>query len=100
MDINKIYLNVIRLNKVFLGLLGFKEGKKQESIPTYLSCFGNGVWEDEGKWFNSDTWKSEIQYQPFLATGYWNDEGLYRFKDKIKFEEESKMRLGKSYWNL
>lgn len=85
MEVNKIYLNTIRLNQVGLNLAGVRTSKKREPTPTYLSCFGNGVWEDEGRWFNTDTWKSEIQNQPFLPTGFWNNEGIYRFKDAFNF---------------
>lgn len=51
--------------------------------PTYLSCFGTGIWENEGYWFNSETWKYESTNPPFLSTGVWNYEGTYRYKDKI-----------------
>ena len=51
--------------------------------PSYLSCYGTGVWENEGYWFNSETWKYESTNPPFLSTGVWNYEGTYRYKDKI-----------------
>lgn len=53
--------------------------------PTYLSCFGTGIWEEEGYWFGRDTWKNEGTNPPFLPTGVWNNEGVYRFKDPFKF---------------
>ena len=59
------------------------DGKVEPS--TYLSCFGTGVWEEEGYWLGSDTWKNEGTNTPFLPTGIWNNEGVYRFKDKFNF---------------
>ena len=53
--------------------------------PTYLSCFATGIWEEEGYWFGSDTWKNEGTNPPFLPTGVWNNEGTYRFKDPFNF---------------
>lgn len=53
--------------------------------PAYLSCFGTGIWEEEGYWFGSDTWKNEGTNTPFLSTGAWNNEGVYRFKDPFNF---------------
>lgn len=96
MNVNKILLNTISLNHVGLNIIGVSSSKKREPTPTYLSCFGNGVWEDEGIWFNTDTWKSEIQYQPFLATGYWNNEGMFRFSDKFNFGEQIKKKQRKT----
>lgn len=53
--------------------------------PTYLSCFGNGIWEDEGYWINEDVWKNENTNPPFLNSGIWNNEGVFRFKDTFSF---------------
>ena len=91
MELNRVILNTIRLSHVGLNLVGVKKCGKQKPAPTYLSCFGNGIWEDEGRWFNSDTWKNVIQNQPFLSTGFWNNEGIYRFKDAFN--------LGSSFLN-
>lgn len=53
--------------------------------PSYLSCFGTGIWENEGYWFGDDTWKNKSTNPPFLPNGVWNNEGVYRFKDKFNF---------------
>lgn len=94
--------------------------------PTYLSCFGTGIWENEGYWLGKDTWKNSSSEPPFLRTGIWNDEGkfrfsdklsfgmsflptgifrfndIYRFEDKIKVESEKaeSVSVSKSYWNF
>lgn len=59
--------------------------KGKISPPTYLSCFGTGIWEMEGVWLSEDKWKMEGTNPPFLPTGIWNDEGIYRFKDEFNF---------------
>lgn len=59
--------------------------KELTKNPYYLSCYGTGIWEMEGYWFNNDTWKMNPIQIPFLITGIWNDEGIYRFKDAFSF---------------
>ena len=54
-------------------------------FPSYLSCFGTGIWENEGYWINENVWKFQSQNPPFLRTGIWNNEGRYRFKDNFMF---------------
>ena len=58
--------------------------------PSYLSCYGTGIWENEGYWFNSETWKYGSTNPPFLSTGIWNYEGRYRYADRIKVEQDVK----------
>lgn len=53
--------------------------------PTYLSCFGTGIWEMEGIWISEDTWEMQSTNPPFLPAGIWNNEGVFRFKDEFNF---------------
>lgn len=92
MELNKVSINTIKLNQALLSHVGERKDKKRNQTITYLSLFGNGVWEDEGRWFNSDTWRNEIQNQPFLSTGFWNNEGIYRFKDAFSYSEKLKAK--------
>ena len=57
-------------------------------FPSYLSCFGTGIWEMEGIWKDNDKWYYENQFYPFLRTGYWNNEGVFKFNDEFKFQQE------------
>lgn len=59
--------------------------KGNPNPPTYLSCFGTGIWENEGYWLNDDVWKGESTNPPFLPSGVWNNEGVYRYKDSFSF---------------
>lgn len=76
-------------------------GGGSSEFPSYLSCFANGIWEEEGIWKHNDTWSFQNKMMPFLGTGIWNNEGTFSFGDRIKVQEVVQaQKIDRKYWNF